>query len=85
MPQIYLLYEKLKKVKMGDTRILANLVYVSTSCSSPAYSNKGATDKKRAWENYMNSLDWDFITDKKSSNLINTLKQLGVKNKGSGK
>lgn len=76
------MYEQCLKKEINKQRSDAITMANAFAYSTPAHSNESLSKKQRAWNNFMNSLDWDKITKKPSkpdpTALISVFGSLGV-------
>lgn len=63
--QVYLFYEKAKKIEMDNHRMMAIIFGKAVYCMSPSYSKKEASTKSNEWKTFMDKLDFDKITKPK--------------------
>jgi len=81
MDEVYLFYEKCLKLSLDERRNDAVMLANCGAYVSPSTTNKGLSEKQRSWKNYMNSLDWNYITHKGSksvSGLLNMFRGLSI-------
>ena len=82
MDQVDLFYEKELKREMDTQKMDAIIAANAVSYGSPSWSDKGSSEKNRAWKTFINSLTWDKIGEKGKKKTIGevlkTIKGLGM-------
>lgn len=63
--QVYLFYEKAKKIELDEHKMRAIILGKSLYCMSPSYAKKDASKKSREWTEFINKLDYDYLTKPK--------------------
>jgi len=63
--QVYLLYEKAKKIELDNNKMLAIILGKSLYCMSPSYTQQEASRKNREWNSFINKLDFEILTKPK--------------------
>lgn len=83
--QIYLFYEKSKRVELSRDRMNAIVMAQSMFYASPSYDRSGAHKKQKAWEKFLDSLDFDAIEEKSKptvNSFVKMFQSAGVPIKG---
>ncbi len=63
--QVYLFYEKAKKLEMERNRMNAIIFAKAVYCMSPSETQQSANAKSRDWKQFMNALDFEKLTKPK--------------------
>jgi len=63
---VFLFYEKAVKSKFEEYKMNAIILFNALVCSSQSESRAAANKKSRAWSRFVDSLDWNKITKKKT-------------------
>ena len=74
--QIYLLYEKCKKLEMRGNQTNAIILYNSLAATSPSHKQEHANMKSRSWGRFMDSLDWNKIREGNKKPSVSALTKL---------
>lgn len=62
--QIYLFYEKCKKIEMASDKMNAIILSQAMSYTAPVYKSSDAHRKQRVWSRFLDSLDWEKVMKK---------------------
>lgn len=89
MDQVYLFYEKCKKVEMDSQKMDAIISANSMILATPSYDKSDGRKKHRAWEKFIDGLTWETL-EKKSKGVtmgdfLGMFRQAGIPIKGSEK
>ena len=80
--QIYLFFEKVKKIEIGNNKMDAIILANALTYTGQCYSRKDLNNRHKTWQRFMNSLDWDRLTEKSKKpemkKLINVFSGFGI-------
>ena len=74
--QVYRFYEECRKSDLDEQRDLAITVANCLIFASPSSSKGDISKKKRAWDKFMDGLDWDKLTSKDKKTTIKVVKDI---------
>lgn len=88
--QVYLFFEKCKKINLDNTRVDALTIANAINYASPRFSdnNKDFNSRKKSWSDFMDSLDWGKLEQrgrKTIKDFSNMFKNAGIPIKGKDK
>jgi hypothetical protein len=79
---VYLFYDKCRKSFYDEKKLDAQIALQAAVYAAPSYSKAGVSKKKRTWENFIKTLDYNTIkgsTKKTVGNFKSLFSKLGVK------
>jgi len=83
MEQVYFFFERCKRMELNNLREKAMVTANAMLLSSPVYSKKDATQRRMAWDRFINSLTWGALEKKANKKTIgdfrNMFSRIGLK------
>jgi len=76
MDQVYRFYEDCRKQDLDKQKDLAITVANCLIFASPASSKGDIRKKNKAWDKFMDGLDWDKLTNKEKRNTVQDIEKV---------